>query len=88
MLQQNTVFDMDTLTQMAKENYFEVLDQGNCFLKPFSHKQMWDMMEQNIINKTVLDGLYRMAFDLPDWGGGRNIFKLSENRFIRGRIAA
>ena len=69
MLQQNTVFDMDTLTQMAKEHYFEVLDQGNCFLKPFSHKQMGDMMEQNIINKTVLDGLYRMAFDLPDWGG-------------------
>lgn len=68
LFQQNTVFDMDKLSKMVLECHFEVLDQGSYFVKPFTHKQMYELIEMKIIDKKVLDGLYSMASELPMMG--------------------
>lgn len=57
-LQQNTVFDMDTLCEMVEACGFEVLEKGQYFLKPFTHDQMELIVENYIIDNSVLDALY------------------------------
>ena len=37
-------------------------------MKPFSHKQMYQMLEMGIIDQTVLEGLYLMGEELPEYG--------------------
>lgn len=68
LLQQNIVFDMDKLINMVTGHNFEVLDRGSYFIKPFTHKQMYDLIEKEIIDKKVLDGLYNMANEMPMLG--------------------
>ncbi len=67
-LQQNNVFDIDELVSMAISQHFEVLDKGSYFVKPFTHKQMYDLVEKRVIDKKVLDGLYNMVNDMPMLG--------------------
>lgn len=67
-LQQNTIFDMDKLLEMVLKCRYEVLDKGSYFIKPFTHKQMYDLIEKKIIDKKVLDGLYNMVSELPMMG--------------------
>lgn len=68
MFQQNTVFDMDELTEMLTRCGYTILDKGSCLIKPFTHKQMYEMIEKEIINKEVLDGLDYMVRDFPQMG--------------------
>ncbi len=68
LLQQNTVFDMDSLSNLVTNHGFGILDKGSYFIKPFTHKQMYDLMEKKVIDKKVLDGLYKMAYDMPMLG--------------------
>ena len=68
LFQQNIVFDMDKLLEMVLKYQCEILDQGSYFVKPFTHRQMNDLLEKRIIDKRVLDGLYSMACDLPMLG--------------------
>lgn len=56
--QQNTVFDKNSLTKMVTDCGFEVVEDGAFFVKPFSHKQMHEMVRGGILNREVLDGLY------------------------------
>lgn len=67
-LQQNTIFDMDKLLEMVLKCRYEVLDKGSYFIKPFTHKQMYDLIEKEILDKKVLDGLYNMVSELPMMG--------------------
>lgn len=66
--QQNNVFDSDNLRKMIEDNGFVVVEEGSFFVKPFSHKQMYAMVEKEIINETVLDGLYKLGDYMPDFG--------------------
>lgn len=66
--QQNNIFDIDTLKKIVHENGFEVFESGSFFVKPFSHAQMYDMMQKGIIDDKVLDGLYSLGKDMPDFG--------------------
>lgn len=68
LLQQNMVFDMERLQGMVINSNFEILDQGSCLIKPFTHKQMQRLLEQEIIDREVLDGLYNMTNDFPMLG--------------------
>lgn len=68
LLQQNQVFDMESLISMIHNNGFEVIESGSYFIKPFTHEQMWKMIKMEIINNIVLDGLYNMGQLLPDMG--------------------
>ncbi len=66
--QQHKIFDLSSLSEIIIENKFQIIDSGSYFIKPFTHKQMDEMVENNIINKEVLDGFYNMTKYMPDLG--------------------
>lgn len=68
LLQQQTVFDLKSLTELLVKHGFSIVETGSSFIKPFTHKQMHDMLEHNIINEKTLDGLYRMVEYMPELG--------------------
>lgn len=59
-LQQHKVFDEELLKKEIEDAGFFVFDSGSFFLKPFTHLQMYKMIENNIIGEDVLDGLYNI----------------------------
>jgi len=67
-LQQQRIFDMDSLLEMTQSAGFVALDQGSYFIKPFTHGQMWEMMKGNIITDKMLDGFYAMTRYMPTLG--------------------
>lgn len=67
-LQQNTVFDMDSLKSLCGEAGLVVESCGSYFVKPFAHFQMKQMMDEGIIDERVLDGLYSMTKYMPELG--------------------
>ena len=67
-LQQRTIYNLDNLQKVVEENGFEVIDKGSYFIKPFTHKQMAQMLEYDIINDKVLDGLWNLIKYFPDNG--------------------
>jgi len=68
LLQQQITFDLKSLEKLIVDNGFSVLETGSSFLKPFTHQQMHEMQEQNIINEKILHGLYKMVKYMPDFG--------------------
>lgn len=66
--QQHNVFDINSLEQIISSNGLDVIEKGSFFIKPFSHSQMYEMMEKGILNDEVLDGLYRLGEDMPEFG--------------------
>ena len=67
-LQQFSVFDMDMLRHLASEVGFKIIESGSYFVKPFTHKQMEDLLEYNIIDDRVLEGFYNLIKWMPDYG--------------------
>ena len=70
-LQQHNVFTMDTLISCIKDSLnhdIEILDKGSYWIKPFTHKQMAMMMNENIINEKILDGFEKMIKYMPELG--------------------
>lgn len=69
MLQQHSVFDLTSLCELiSKVGRVEFLEQGSYFLKPFTHTQMKKCMDEGIINRNILDGLYHIVEYVPDLG--------------------
>ncbi len=68
LLQQARVFDLDKLVQTVTDSGFKVLETGSYFIKPFTHKQMEEMIEHRIIDEQILEGLYKLIKWLPDYG--------------------
>lgn len=68
LFQQNTVFDLEKLKKLVDKAGFEVLEEGSFFVKPFSHDQMYKMIQSGIIDDNVLDGLYSLAKYIPSYG--------------------
>lgn len=68
LYQQNTVYDLKALEEVVEKCGFRVLEKGSFFIKPFSHRQMYQMMEYKIIDEKVLDGLYELETELSGFG--------------------
>jgi 2-polyprenyl-3-methyl-5-hydroxy-6-metoxy-1,4-benzoquinol methylase len=68
IFQQHCVFDMASLSEIIIKLGFEIIDSGTYFLKPFSHKQMSEMLKTKIINENTLDGFFRMTKYMPNLG--------------------
>jgi len=66
--QVNRVFDLATLKGVVEEMGFEVINSGSYFVKPFTHIQMKLLMDNNIINESILNGFYNMIEYLPELG--------------------
>lgn len=59
--QQHSVFDMGSLKAIVTDVGLRVIDSGGYFLKPFTHAQMYQMIQNGIIDEKTLDGLYAMT---------------------------
>ena len=59
---------METLTQLVENSGFQIIEKGSYFIKPFTHDQMGKLLENRIISKDVLEGLYKMSDELPGVG--------------------
>lgn len=68
LFQQHNVYDKDRLGKVVKSAGFRVIEEGSYFVKPFTHKQMFDMLENHIIDEKILDGLYDIAKYFPEYG--------------------
>ena len=66
--QQQKVYDLASLSKLITNHDFDIIDSGSYFIKLFTHKQMANMIEHNIIDEKVLDGLYRLTKYMPDLG--------------------
>lgn len=71
-LQQHRTFDLDTLTRTCQAHGFSVQSSGSYFVKPFTHQQMAQLMNDGMLNDALLDGLYRLEKHMP--GLGSEIF--------------
>lgn len=67
-LQQNSVFDSESFGTLFSRHGFHILDAGSYFVKPFSHRQMLEMVDAGIVNDKILDGFYKMIKHLPEMG--------------------
>lgn len=68
LYQQHNVYDMARLSKVVEDAGFRVMETGSYFVKPFTHKQMFDMLENHIIDEGVLDGLYNIGKYFPEYG--------------------
>ncbi len=59
-LQQTTNFTLESLSALVKKAGFTIVDKGSYFIKPFTHKQMQQLLDAHIIEPAVLEGLYKM----------------------------
>ena len=64
--QQNTTFNMQGLTQMLVKLNYIIIDKGSYFIKPFNHTKMQCLLNNGIIDKRLLDGLYDLTEYFPD----------------------
>ncbi len=67
-LQNNRVFDLDSLCAMADRCGFEVLQKGSYFPKLLSAGQMARMLEQGIVGEAIFEGLNKMIQYVPQYG--------------------
>ena len=66
--QQSHTFDSCSLQNLVEGSGFSVISSGSYFIKPFTHKQMREMLGYNIISKKILDGLNGMIKYRPELG--------------------
>ncbi|NJO68905.1 MAG: hypothetical protein HC830_06115 [Bacteroidetes bacterium] len=67
-LQQNHTFDFNSLKDLCDKAGFECMEQGSILIKPFTHLQMEQLIDFKIIGTEVLEGLYKLANQLPEFG--------------------
>jgi hypothetical protein len=68
LFQRVEVFNMKTFKQLFIQNGYSVDEAGTYFIKPFAHSQMNQMLQANVVDKAVLDGLNKMTRYFPEQG--------------------
>ncbi len=68
LYQHNTVFDIGLLKKKILDSGFYIIESGSYFLKPFTHSQMFKMIQNKIINEKILDALYKIIKYFPEYG--------------------
>jgi 2-polyprenyl-3-methyl-5-hydroxy-6-metoxy-1,4-benzoquinol methylase len=61
-------FSESSLTTLLIRNNFKIINSGSYFIKPFSHRQMLGLLDKNIIEESVVDGLYKISKYFPNNG--------------------
>lgn len=67
-MQQRSTYDRQTLEAELKRAGFQVTDSGSLFVKPFTHAQMQQLVDQGFMTPAMLDGLDQLAVTQPDLG--------------------
>ena len=71
-LQQQRTFPAAPLAGMAEAPGFQVAEAGSYFVKPFTHRQMQDLMDQGLVTAAMLEGFWGLEKHMP--GLGSEIF--------------
>ena len=66
--QRNAAFTMDEMKNLVQKYCFTVVEEGSYFIKPFSHRQMKEIVDNQIIGREVLDGLDGLIKYIPQLG--------------------
>lgn len=67
-MQQRSTYDSQALHAELNRAGFRVTDSGSLFVKPFTHAQMQQLVDQGFMTTAMLDGLDRLADVQPDLG--------------------
>jgi hypothetical protein len=69
-LEQSEVYSPSSLKNLIDNALPDnlILQMGTFFLKPFTHSQMQECVEAGIIDEKVLDGLFNVSKEFPDFG--------------------
>jgi len=67
-MQQRGIYDLQTLEVELSAAGFAVRERGSLFVKPFTHGQMQQLVDQRFMTPAMLDGLGRLADTLPELG--------------------
>ena len=67
-MQQRGIYDADSLRAELERAGFTLADAGSLFVKPFTHTQMQQLVDQGFMTPALLDGLERLVEQLPDLG--------------------
>lgn len=67
-MQRRGTYDMAHLVATVEQEGFSVVSSGTYFLKPFTHGQLQQMLEQEIINASVLDALFEVNAEFTGLG--------------------
>lgn len=67
-MQQRATYDTAGLTAELDRAGFVVDDRGSLFVKPFTHAQMQQLVDNGFMTPGMLDGLDRLVETLPDLG--------------------
>jgi len=79
-LQQNTVFDLESLQAMVTASGLTIIDSGSYFIKPFTHCQMQEIIDNGILSEKVLDGLYSLEKYMKGYGSEIYVNAVLEER--------
>jgi 2-polyprenyl-3-methyl-5-hydroxy-6-metoxy-1,4-benzoquinol methylase len=67
-MQQRGIYDLESLEAELYSAGFVVRERGSLFVKPFTHGQMQQLVDQKFMTQTMLNGLSRLAQTLPELG--------------------
>lgn len=67
-MQQRGTYDRDALHAELARAGFQVVEDGTLFVKPFTHAQMQRLVDEGFMTPEMLDGLDRLAEQLPQLG--------------------
>lgn len=66
--QQHRIFDQNSFQELAKSCGFRILSSETAFIKPFTHRQMQDLLDLKILNADLLNGLMQVSPVMPENG--------------------
>ena len=69
-MQRRRIYDMKLLKDEIQMAGFDSIDSGSYFIKPFTHFQMQQCLDEGIINEKVLLGLEGIIKYMPEFGAG------------------
>lgn len=67
-MQQQSIFDINSLSNLVKKNGFSVINSGSYYLKMFTHAQMQQLVDQKLITPQMMNGFYKMVKYMPNFG--------------------
>jgi SAM-dependent methyltransferase len=66
--QQQQVFTPIILEDLLNKTGYAIVEAGDYFIKPFTHAQLQKMVDNDIINIDIINGLMKLSAELPGWG--------------------
>ncbi|HON81997.1 MAG TPA: methyltransferase domain-containing protein [Methanoregulaceae archaeon] len=73
------VYDKKSIISLMNEMGFSVIDFGTYFIKPFTNKQMEELIMKGIFDMKLIDGLIGLTAYLPEYGS--EMYVIAKRRY-------